>query len=180
MYIWIGAVFPKEYENKIRNICRQVNRKYNVSELSFTLPQHISLKISFQSKEYKKIIEYLEEYLQDYKCFYVKIKNIEKIDNSLIWLNVEKNKRLMNLHNNLNKELQNKFNIGLNKYDGNNFKFHSTLFQDNESNNNNKLYKELFEYDFENIIKINEIDIGISEEGKVGTYDVIKKIELRR
>ena len=86
----------------------------------------------------------------------------------------------MNLHNNLNKELQNKFNIGLNKYDENNFKFHSTLFQDNESNNINKLYKELFEYDFENIIKINEIDIGISEEGKVGTYNVIKKIELRR
>ena len=57
MYIWIGAVFPKEYENKIRNICRQVNRKYNVSELSVTLPQHISLKISFQSKEYKNIIE---------------------------------------------------------------------------------------------------------------------------
>ena len=73
MYIWIGAVFPKECEDKIRNICKQVNRKYNVSELSFTLPQHISLKISFKSKEYKKIIEYLEEYLQDYKCFYVKI-----------------------------------------------------------------------------------------------------------
>lgn len=180
MYIWIGAVFPKEFEDKIKNICKQVNQKYNVSELSFTLPQHISLKLSFQSKEYKKIIEYLEVYLQDYTTFYVKTKNIYKKDNSLIWLNIEKSNDLINLHNNLNKELQDKFDIGLNKYDGSNFKFHSTLFQDNDSKNINKLYKELLKYDFENIIKINEIDIGISEEGKVGTYEVTKRIKLKR
>ena len=110
----------------------------------------------------------------------MKTKNIYKKDNSLIWLNVEKSNNLINLHNNLNKELQEKFDIGVNKYDGKNFKFHSTLFQDNESNNINKLYKELFEYNFENIIKINEIDIGISEEGKVGTYKVTKIVKLKR
>lgn len=174
MYIWIGARFPKEYEDKIRNICRQVNKKYHVSELSFTLPQHISLKISFESKEYKEIITYLEKHLQKYETFYVKIKNIEKVDNSIIWLNIEKNENLIKIHNNLNIELQSNFNIGLNKYDGNDFKFHSTLFQE-ENININELYKELLKYDFEENIKINEIDIGISEEGKVGTFEVIKR-----
>ena len=109
----------------------------------------------------------------------LQLKNIEKIDNSLIWLNIEENESLINLHNNLNKELQNKFDIDLNKYDGNDFKFHSTLFQE-ENDNISELYKELLKYNFENIIKINEIDIGISEKGKVGTYDVIKRIKLKR
>ena len=55
MYIWIGLVFNKNDEDNIRNICRQINKEYNLSELSFTLPQHISVKTSFVSNDYIEI-----------------------------------------------------------------------------------------------------------------------------
>ena len=41
MYIWIGLVFNKKEEEYIRNICKKINENYNLSEVSYTLPQHI-------------------------------------------------------------------------------------------------------------------------------------------
>ena len=65
MYIWTGLVFNKNDEMKIRQICKEVNCDYNVSEQSFTLPQHISLKTSFYAENYIEIINYMKSILKD-------------------------------------------------------------------------------------------------------------------
>ena len=64
MYIWTGLVFNKNDEMKIRKICKKVNYDYNVSEQSFTLPQHISLKTSFYAENYIEIINYMKSILE--------------------------------------------------------------------------------------------------------------------
>lgn len=85
------------------------------------------------------------------------------------------------MHNKINFLLKEKFNIGRSGYDGENFKFHSTLFQEIEYNENiNKIgliLKEKMKIPFS--VNIKELSFGISEVGRVGTYKVIDKIELK-
>lgn len=174
MYIWTGIILPKKFETKIRNICRNINKNFNVSEQSFTLPQHISLKTSFNVSNYQEVIDFMKELLKDFNNTKIKIKDIGKI-NGVIWLEIEENSVLRNIHNLLNEKLFDKFNIPEIKFDGKNFKFHSTLFQDLENNDKLEImYDELRkEIQFPIELDLDEINFGVSNIGKVGTYKVI-------
>ena len=181
MYIWIGLILEKEDENYIREICKEENKKFNVNEQAFTLPQHISLKTSFNVNEYAAVVEYLKEELKDINTIELKANNLTIIDGKVIWLDIEENKFLRNLHNKINILLKEKFNIGLSGFDGENFKFHSTLFQESEFNGNiNKIGLILKEkIKIPQLLYIRELYFGVSEVGRVGTYKVIDKIELK-
>ena len=181
MYIWMGLVLEKDDENYIRDICKAENENLNISEQAFTLPQHISLKTSFNTSEYVTVIQYLKEELKDINAIELKACNLTIIDGKVIWLDIEENTFLRELHNKINYFLKEKFNIGLSGYDGENFKFHSTLFQEIEYNENiNKIgliLKEKMKIPF--LVNIKELSFGISEVGRVGTYKVIDKIKLK-
>lgn len=127
------------------------------------------------------IIQYLKEELKDINTIELKANNLTIIDGKVIWLDIEENKFLRNLHNKINLLLKEKFNIGLSGFDGENFKFHSTLFQENEFNENiNKIGLILKEkIKIPQLLQIRRLYLGISEVGRVGTYKVIDKIELK-
>ena len=57
MFIWIALDASKELK-EIRQICKKENASLLLNEVTFLLPLHISLKISFKINniEYKKII----------------------------------------------------------------------------------------------------------------------------
>jgi len=104
----------------------------------------------------------------------IKVIDISKI-NGVIWLDIEENEQLREIHNTLNKKLWERFEVPEIKFDGQNFKFHSTLFQDMESDDKLTdmfpILRKEFEFPIE--FETNEINFGISEVGKVGTYKVI-------
>ena len=181
MYIWTGMVLPKKLEGKIRNRCRSINKDFNVSEQSFTLPQHISLKTSFNVLNYQEVIEFMKEQLKIFNKIKIKIKIIDicKLD-GVIWFEIEENKTLRNMHELLNKKLYDEFNIQKIKFDGVNFKFHSTIFQDIENDDKlTKIYEKLKkEFQFPIELEINEINFGISDVGQVGTYSVYDKCSI--
>lgn len=181
MYIWIGLVLEKDDENYIREICKKENKNFNISEQAFSLPQHISLKTSFYANEYLTIIQYLKEELKDINRIELKANNLTIIDGKVIWLDIEENEILRKLHNKINLLLKEKFNIGLSGFDGENFKFHSTLFQESEFNENiNKIELILKEkIKMPQLLHIRELDFGVSKVGRVGTYKVIDKLELK-
>ena len=181
MYIWIGLTLEKDDENYIREICKEENKNFNINEQAFSLPQHISLKTSFNTNQYLTIIKYLKEELKDINTIELKANNLTIIDGKVIWLDIEENKFLRNLHNKINILLKEKFNIGLSGFDGENFKFHSTLFQESEFNGNvNKIGLILKEkIKIPQLLYIRELYFGVSEVGRVGTYKVIDKIELK-
>ena len=157
-----------------------LNKDYNVSEQSFTLPQHVSLKQSFKTDDYKNIIFDLKNYFKNMKQFELKISDIGNIP-GVIWLEIEENEILRKLHNDILNLLKDKYNINKIGFDGETFKFHSTLFQDVDNKEKiNNLYevidKELLK---NNNIIANRIYFGLSEIGTVGTYKVIDEIELK-
>ncbi len=182
MYIWTGLVFDKKSEDNIRNICKEINEDYGLSELSFTLPQHVSLKTSFDIEDYTRVIEYIKKILSKQKSINLKICSITKINNAVIWLDLEENYELRKIHELLNSKLKEKFGIPLNGFDGENFHFHSTLFQDkNIKDEHEILVKRLNEkiyVPFE--INVNEIDFGISEKGTVGTFIEVDSLSLNQ
>ena len=181
MYIWTGLVFDRKDEENIRNICKKINNKFNLSELSFTLPQHISIKTSFVFDNYIEIKDYIKEILKNQKEFIINVLGVTKINNGVIWLDIEETEQLRNVHNLLNSKLKEKYNIPLSGFDGNKFHFHSTLFQDNKiGNEHQELIDEINnEFIFPIATTINEIDLGISETGSVGTFIVTDSIVLK-
>ena len=180
MYIWIGLVFNKNDEDKIRKICREANKKYNINEQSFTLPQHISLKTSFKCENDKEIIDFIQSLFINERKLILNVENITMLLNKVIWLDITETNDLRNKHNLLNLELKNKYNIGLSGFDGEGFHFHSTLFQELEENHKmTELYEELkTKIELPMKIEIDSVCIGTSEIGKVGTYTVVKQIKL--
>ena len=182
MYIWIGLLLNEDCEKKIRDVCKDINKKYLVNEQSFTLPQHISLKTSFFSNEYKKIIEFISDLYDNEEKTSLIVQNITMLSNKVIWLDMLETDQLREMHNFLNKELNSKFNIPLSGFDGEKFQFHSTLFQELIENKKIvSLYNELKEkMKFPFNIEIDRVCIGLSEIGKVGTYRVIKEIKLKQ
>lgn len=180
MYLWIGLGIDNNSAYEIRNYCKMLNKDYNVSEQSFTLPQHVSLKQSFKTDDYKNIIFDLKNYFKNMKQFELKISDIGNIP-GVIWLEIEENEILRKLHNDILNLLKDKYNINKIGFDGETFKFHSTLFQDVDNKEKiNNLYevidKELLK---NNNIIANRIYFGLSEIGTVGTYKVIDEIELK-
>lgn len=179
MYLWIGLGIDSKNEKDIRNYCKEINKEFNVNEQSFTLPQHISLKTSFYTENYKEIIKELKIQFINNKKLVLKINEVANIP-GIIWLNINETIELRNYHNEILEYLLKKYKIEKIGFDGDTFKFHSTLFQDIDNKELvEKLYKiidkKLFE---EKKIIVNKIYFGISEIGKVGTYKVIDYLEL--
>lgn len=180
MYIWIGLVFDKDTEKYIRDNCKSVN-VYNLSEKSFTLPQHISLKTSFYCDNYIEVIDYIKKELSSTKYVDVTIDGITKINNAVIWLDIKETKELRELHNLLNTKLKEKYNIGLSGFDGESFHFHSTLIQDKEISDEHNILV----LDLKKRIKlplkalITKVCFGISLTGEVGTYQLKEELILK-
>lgn len=181
MYIWTGLIFNRDNENNIRKICKEVNKKYNLDNKSFSLPQHISLKISFDTKKYVEVINHIKSILENQIKMKIKIIGISKINNGVVWLDVEENNELRKIHNLLNEGLKEKYNIPLANFDGDNFKFHSTLFQDkNISDEHQQLISEISDkLKLPIEIEVDEINFGISEVCEVGTFKVVDRLKLK-
>ena len=179
MYLWIGLGIDKNKEKYIRDYCKSINNDFKVNEQSFTLPQPISLKTSFQTDDYKTIINDLKSMFSKNNKMTLKVQDVEMVP-GVIWLNIEETECLRNYHNTILNYLKNKFNIDKVGFDGDTFKFHSTLFQDVD---NKELVSNLYNKIDKNKLMINELEVnriyfGLSEIGKVGTYEVVDYIDL--
>ncbi len=179
MFLWIGLGIEDHEENQIRTYCKNAN-SFGVNEHSFTLPQHISLKISFETDNYEDIISYIKDKYRNLKKINLEVERVQQVP-GVVWLKIKENSMLRKMHNELNDELQRKYGVGLSSYDGENFAFHSTLFQDEDNIENvSKLFDVICNGKFySNTITANRLYFGTSNIGKVGTYSVVDFIDLQ-
>ena len=178
MYIWIGCKLPEEFEQEIRNHCLALNEKIGLDTVAFTLPQHISLKISFAVEQPTLILEELSAFLGQQSAFAVRMKNPERAGN-ILWLPVEENECLKRLHEELDIRLKAQFGVVQHPFDQA-FLFHSTLFIDEDVSKITRMEKMLANTSWEREVWVDTFLLGISETGKPGTYRVIKQIKAKQ
>lgn len=135
MYIDLALLVEREIQNIIRNIILKLHMDYNLELVSALLPQHVSLKSPFSISNMDYIENYFNELAKSIEPFEFKFQNIELINfekmeimNEVIWIDVEENPVLREIHKKINQDLKDRFDIPLSPFDGDMFHFHSTLF----------------------------------------------------
>ena len=177
MYIWIGAKLPDAFEREVRSLCVHCNQQIGLDMVAFSLPQHISLKISFEAQQPELILEGIAAILSKQSAFAVHIKNPERVGN-ILWLPVEENECLKRLHEELDACLEERFGVVKHPFDRA-FLFHSTLFIDENASKVASMEALLANAPLEQELWVDTFLLGISETGKPGTYQVIRQIKVK-
>lgn len=176
MYIWIGCALPTETERQIRTRCLACNEVLGLDTVAFSLPQHISLKISFETDAPETVLNWLERLLREEQEFYVNLMKPELAGN-VLWLPAERNQTLERLHETLDRELDERFGIRQHPYDRG-FLFHSTLFLAADTEKLAAMREKLAEFAPGRCL-VDGFWLGVSESGKAGTYRVVKQIAAK-
>ena len=176
MFIWVGCKLPEEFEQEIRNRCLALNKKIGLNTVAFSLPQHVSLKISFRSDRYREIIEDLAAYLATQEPFSLRILSAEQAGN-ILWMPVGENGQLRRLHMELDERLENRFGIERHEFDRC-FLFHSTLSMDADAGKIADMRDALAEYPIERELQVDTFLLGLSETGKPGECRIVREIRV--
>ena len=178
MYIWIACDVSCEL-NSIREKCKELNRSIGLDETAFSLPQHISLKISFEVSDevYDDVIECINDYLRGESPFTVSGPRAE-LYGSILWLAFDETKTLSRIHNELDELLLKKYQVPLHEFDKS-FKFHSTLFID-ESPDLLKMHRHIAKIPMPKELRIDRFIIGSSPSGRAGDYNVVREINAKK
>ena len=176
MYIWIGVKLPRDFENEVRTHCLALNEKIELDTTAFLLPQHISLKISFDTDRTDAVLEDLKTFVSEQNPFAVRLQSAQQMGN-ILWLPVADNDHLRHLHESLDARLESNFDIAQHKFDKE-FLFHSTLFMDPDMEKVAKMAEVLANYPIERELTVDTFLLGVSEQGKPGTYRVVSEIQI--
>lgn len=177
MYIWIGCGLPQTFETGLRSHCLRLNESFHLNTVPFSLPQHISLKISFDGGDRAEdILAFLTRLLSAQASFFVELAPAQ-VSGSILWLPARDSEQLSLLHTLLDQELFHRFGIGQHPFDRD-FRFHSTLFFGDpgalaaiaEAVNALALPRQL---------KVDHFLLGVSETGQAGTYRVVQTIPAK-
>ena len=168
-YIWIGCLLPEEFQKDLRWLCGEYNRELGLSTVAFDMPQHISLKISFQvePERAEPVTEYLTQRLSRESPFWVRLGRVEQLQN-ILWLPVEENPVLGRLHDMLDRELWERFGIPQHEFDKC-YRFHSTLYMDDNVEKVSQMADFLKDYIPEGPLKVEAFLTDITLDGTVDT-----------
>lgn len=176
MYIWTGCCLPEAFAEPLRRQVEAANRDLQQDLSGFTLPQHISLKISFEGGDATaEILDAIEGVLRQEKEFYVNPIAIEQKYNCL-WVAFQAQEQLTRLHETLDSMLESRFGIPRHLYDQY-FQFHSTLCL-GQPEKLLQLLQRLGEVELPETLKVDTFAMGVSESGKSGTYRVARTVKV--
>ena len=177
MFVWI-AVDASEALAQVRQEALRLNKTLGLSKVAFTLPQHISLKISFPVADelFDAAVDAAETFLQRCRPFPVQVRGVERMG-SILWLAMEDNPVLTALHDGLDRMMEAQFSAPQHPLDKR-FRFHSTLFMDSDAARVAQMQELLRTVDVPGAFVAEKFLIGCSAEGTAGTYRVIREISV--
>ena len=179
MYVWT-AINIDDQLNEIKTQAQVIEQDMNFANSAFTLPSHISLKISFPVDEaaYPSLIQTLLDYYKTLKPFTVEVSGIE-MEGTIVWIRMKENDTLCRIHQELDQILQEKYNIVPHQFDLD-FKFHSTLFLDSDKEKISSAYNQIKNVSLPLSLCADKLIIGASASGDIGTYRVTHNISLSK
>ena len=176
MYIWIGCQLPGSFEKELRSFCLAQNESLGLDTAAFALPQHISLKISFDAgEEYEAVLDALEDILHREEKFYVNPLSPEVMGN-ILWITFRENGTLRRLHGMLDEQLQQRFAIGQHPFDRD-FRFHSTLYF-GDTERLGLACQRLAGFPLPENLAVDTFLLGISPDGSPGSYRVVRQVKV--
>lgn len=179
MYVWT-AINIDDQLNEIKTQAQVIEQDMNFANSAFTLPSHISLKISFfvNDEIYPCVIQTLLDYYKTLKPFTVEVSGIE-MEGTIVWIRIQENDALCHIHQELDRILQEKYNIVPHQFDLD-FKFHSTLFLDSDKEKISSAYNQIKKVALPLSLYVDKLIIGASASGDIGTYRVTHNISLSK
>lgn len=175
MYIWLGINVDEQLK-EVRKRAYAINDDLKFANFCYTLPFHISLKMSFEVEDslFDKILADVEDYYSTLEPFEIAIKGIEN-ESVIVWVRMRENDKLNKIHDDLNSLLLEKYGVGLHEYDTD-YKFHTTLFMDGDTKKIDTAFDMVKDSPLPESITANRFIIGRSDSGALGTYSVSKEI----
>ena len=177
MYVWTAINVDGQLD-EVKEKARCIEKEIGFENSAFDLPSHISLKISFfvDNTIESCVIQSLLDYFQTIKPFSVEVKGIE-VEDTIVWIRIEENDILHKIHSNLDEILLEKHGITPHRFDLD-FKFHSTLFLDSDKEKIISAYNQVKDAEIPSSLRANQLIIGASPSGEIGTYNVIRTVAL--
>lgn len=179
MYIWIACDLSDAL-CKVREECLTLNESVCANEVAFTLPQHLSLKISFEIADelYDSAVYDIREYFENTEPFTVKAPRLELAGN-ILWLRFDSETQLVKMHSDFDKMAYEKYRVPPHEFDKS-FAFHSTLFIDEDKEKLGLLFEKISGITVPESIVISRFIIGASKTGKAGEYQVKEIISAKK
>lgn len=172
MYVWIGIDVDSQLA-QIKEKARAIEEKIGFENSNFTLPLHISLKISFpvDSNLFDDVKADIIRVFDESDPFEIYVEGIECHEN-ICWIMMKRNLYLDRIHDRLNTLLLEKYGVPLHEYDMD-YKFHTTLFMENNSDKIRDAYSGLYGVCIPKTLMAKKFVIGTSDSGSLGTYRVV-------
>lgn len=177
MYIWV-AIDVNEQVSKLRKVAENYMNEQGLSSTTFSLPFHISLKISFQipDDKFEDAVSDIREFYKSLKPCEIKTKGIERAG-SIVWITMQHSDELVGIHKKLDEMLFEKYGVVQHDFDKD-FQFHTSVLALNNEVDTLKAYDAIKDNDIPKTLRAERFIIGSSVEGLAGTYSVIEEIEL--
>ena len=172
MYIWVGIDVDSQLR-EIEALSLKAREEIGCAPPDFTLPLHVSLKISFEvpDREAERAVCDIENIYRESDAFIMKVSGIEYCE-VITWIAIERNRSLDALHDRLNTFLKGKYGVPLHEYDTD-YKYHSTLFMDDDREKVRKVYEKIKDEPLPRELRADRFLIGRSKSGVPGTYEVV-------
>jgi 2'-5' RNA ligase len=176
MFVWVGIDVDSQLK-EIKEITKVIENELIFKHSNFTLPLHISLKISFEINDeiFQNVIDDIIKIYTEIPPFEIRTKELS-YENNISWILMEENPILIDLSNKINHLMLTKYDVPLHEYDLD-YKFHTTLFMDENSEKVKQAYNKIQHIKLPVSLKAERFLIGLSESGKLGTYRVYQSVD---
>jgi 2'-5' RNA ligase len=102
MFVWVGIDVDSQYD-EIKAKAMEIDKDMCFRHSCFTLPMHISLKISFEidKNQYENVVETILSVYKTVESFEIPVKQIENHGN-ICWIRMQENNKLNELSAKIN------------------------------------------------------------------------------
>lgn len=177
MYVWTGINIDSQVAD-IKPCVKAIEESIGFDNSIFTLPFHISLKISFKVDDeiYPEVINTILDYYKTLEPFDIEVSGIE-IENTIVWIRMKEDLNINRIHDDLDRILMEKYGVPRHEYDLD-YKFHTTLFMDSDEAKIAAAYEQIRDAKVPASLRADKLLIGASDSGALGSYKVTHNIEI--
>jgi 2'-5' RNA ligase len=134
MKVAFALLVDHKVHNFMRKLAVDIHARYQTGFLGALLPPHISLKQPFQVSDLAGLERYFCKLAQSIESFDITLVGLElqvvsvnDEEYGILWLSVQENQMLRDLHNRINQELSEQFENTSAPFDGPGYRFHATV-----------------------------------------------------